>query len=287
MKLLATAFSLALLSGCSDKSSVPAPPSPPPPQFAIRPATEVTKEEMRSEEAVRKSAWRIQIAQFRSSAIEQLGLTQLFDLPLRTNGGTAEAITNSPTFKLAQAETNVNLSIRTGAHEGLCSDQTASNMVQTFTVTAGVDLLTFPSLILDGTNQGRATTQSQMTIATGISTSGNPFFTNLGIGEKWDLRVIGRKSNAAVIEVAGQFEQFQGYSTNKGPLLDLQVLAATIELGANEVLLFGSKEQRQVRQIEERVPYISDIPTFGRLFIKRHSETNCVRYVVIIRQSAP
>jgi hypothetical protein len=64
--------------------------------------------------------------------------------------------------------------------------------------------------------------------------------------------VVGAKSNAAVVEVASQFEQFQGYSTHRGPLLDLQVLATTIELGADEVLLFGSKEQRQVQQIDQR-----------------------------------
>src|SRR5262249_9585561 len=143
--------------------SAPAPP-PPPPQLSIRPATEV--EEMPPGGPVGNSVWQIQIAGFRSSEIERLGLKQLFDQPLRTNRATAEAITNSATYQLTQVETNVNLNIQTGSHIGVASAGTVSNLLQTCTNTAGVDLLTFPSTIFYGTNQAQVTVQDQMTLVT-------------------------------------------------------------------------------------------------------------------------
>jgi hypothetical protein len=256
------------------------------------PVPEIKPGEIGPDHAPGTTAWEIQIAQFNDHQIAELGLKQLFEGPLRTNAAPEAEIQNRAFAGLARSKTNVALEIRSSVYQGICSSETASNLIETLEATAGVDLLTCPPATLFRTNQARVAVQDSLSLVFPPSAgTGNPWVTNVSVGQVIDLRAIGMKGDATIIQLASWIEQFKGYadppktgSTNaKAPILDLAVLAVTTRLGPGEALLLGSTIDRSVRRIVERVPYLSDIPVAGRLFTKIHVETNYLRELVIVR----
>jgi hypothetical protein len=216
IKLLVTFVLVCVaLCDCSDKSTISVGPVTVYPQLAIK-SGEHNTSESQTGSVPAQSTWEIQVAQFHDHQIAELGLKRLFEMPLRTNDTIQAALAENPLVGLARLHTNIALTVHRGTHIGLCSSEIASNLIEKFKVTVGVDLLTPPPAKLFGTNQSQVAVQNQITLA--LPSPGRRFVptTNLAVGEVFDLRVAGMNRDSVVLEVAHWLEQFKGYTNRRG-----------------------------------------------------------------------
>jgi hypothetical protein len=290
--LLAASSILLLVFGCSDK---PVPPAvatalTAPPQLLIRRVPRLALERTHLDGACAKSIWEIRVAEFRESQIENLRLKNLFDQLAQKN---SDHLSEDAFVQLAGRETNITLNIRSAVHPGICSSDTASNLLQALAIAAGVDVLTAPAITLSGSKAGQVRVAESFTVILEAGAPGrNPRAANLTKGFVSDLRVLGSHGEADVLEFDSSLRQFKGYSDPPNshgkaaahPILDLAAVRSVAELLPGEMLLLATAPEERVTITEERVPRLSDIPVIGKLFIKRASETNRLRQVIMVRR---
>ena len=294
---------LFVLCGCGRNAIPPAAAAasqtPPPPQLSIQSAQFLEHADSPTSVATvatNRIRWKVVIAEFAESAIEQHGLKQLFDKPAEKNTIISEEIPRSHLVTMARADSNIVLTLSAGVYAGVCTIETASNLATHFKQTAGVDILTQPQVTTSGTNQAQLYVGNNIPVVTGASTNANPrtpFMTNLSFGHTVTPRVLSFTPDTVQLEAVARFDEFRGYSRDyqprpsppsfgDSPIFDVTVLGTRTVLKTNQVLLLGSPPMMNIRKTIDRIPRLSDIPGIGRLFTKTHIETNFVRRLVII-----
>jgi Flp pilus assembly secretin CpaC len=231
------------------------------------------------------------VAQFQDRQVEQLGLKQLFENTIVSNAVTRSVLAGNALAQFAEAETNLHLALRTGAHLGICSGEVTSNLLSNFSRSAGVDLLTVPIATLSGANPAQISVLDNLNLLLPSASTGMPRITQFAVGQVFDLRLLGMENGAPILEFSGSFQQFKGYDGPAGsrksgrvPRFDLAVLAASCRLAPGQSLLLGSRVDTQIQQLVGSVPFFSQIPYVGRFFTKTRFQTNYLRQVVIVRQ---
>jgi len=290
-RLLAIVFLVSC--ACTDKPppTPPPTPAPAPPQLSIRPLTDAPAQTSNLEPAPAKSTWEIDVAEFRDDQIENLGLKHLFEHAPQTNSALEAQLVGNPLVQLARGEPNVTLTIRPGIYLGICSRDVTSNLVQTCSTKPGIDFLTVPPTTLSGTRQSEQAVQNPLMLMLGAPSSGqNPRAAKIATGALFNLRVLGRDGDAAVLDFTDTFQEFKGYAdvtskTPVHPVLDLASLHATAQLAPGETLLLATTPEPRVIYTVDRAVGVSDIPVFGRFFVKTNIETNYIRQMVIVHRA--
>ena len=142
-------------------------------------------------------------------------------------------------------------------------------------------------------NAGDRTAQIQVmnavtVVVPGVGTNAGAITTtNLNFGITVNVRAFELTNNSLGLEVSSRMEEFGGYEgggkAGGRANFDVTVVGSRTKMGRDEVLMIGSPMRMRVTRWRDAVPYLSDIPTLGRLFTKSGSNTNFYRVVMIAR----
>ena len=288
---------LAFLCGCAPRNA-PTPvvsPAPPVSPIAITPAKFLGNEITSASLTTNPIVWEVTIVRIPEGKINQLGLQSLFALPSETNSLTAEEIDSSTLTQLARRATNVILITTSSGYAALCSLETASSLIATFTRHADVETNAPASLFAHSAGlEARYYSGNVLSVVTGMkvqASGATPMITQLSFGDTLTLRNRISESNAVLLSAVARIEGFSGYADGKSengvqphPAFNLHVYGTRTLLHTNEVLLLGSPTIATIQRSTDRVPRLSDIPFFGQLFVKTRVQTNFFRSLVIIRR---
>ena len=233
-------------------------------------------------------AYEVKIAEFPDDQVASLGLTAFFASAQPANKLVREAVTNSPAMQFARAFTNVSLHLPSHSlAAGVCSEETAQNLVSAFMAMNSVDLLSLPKGQAERNRECDLSVQQGQTLVIGPpNADGQTRAATAPFGISTRL-TSGTEGEEIHLEVKSTFALFRGYKapaqTIPEPIIELRAMGLRTTINRGEVLVLGSPVLQKTETHVERVPYLSAIPIVGeRLFTKRQVKTNNIRNLMFV-----
>ena len=240
------------------------------------------------------------IAEFRDSAIGELGLNEFFRAPLAGNELMQEEIAGNALTKLSQQFTNVILDLSPlEVYAGKCSSKEADRILNLLRTGSNVDVLSCPKATTLAGREATVSVEDRLTIATGAEDS--PAGLSKAPSGQLTRLWAALNDGSMQLEVTGSSMRFQGYASPKRqmkfegkkvwlpePMLQLTTVGIRTELHRDEILLLGTPVREQNVQTVDKVPWLSGIPLLGeRIFTTHRTHTNQIRQLFIIRAAQP
>jgi hypothetical protein len=240
-------------------------------------------------------------AEIHSGNIETMGLKSVVEAPEHSKIEW-QSLTDDPVLATARANTNVILNLLgSSTHAGKTLPDETSPFLQILTQRPGVFISGTWPVNIEAGKTGHVSAVSGSTVMLAVETNGygvNYLTTNLGFGLNIEIAPRMTTRGSVDMNTTAVISHFGGYEKNtKGPggkaapqpglpikpIFRAQILAAHAEIATNEMLVLLGPWRTNTGQFRSRVPVLSDIPYYGRLFNQSSTFTNVERTMIVIQ----
>ncbi|MCI0534732.1 MAG: type II and III secretion system protein [Verrucomicrobiales bacterium] len=237
------------------------------------------------------------------SELNRLGLHALFESPPQTLPSVKVALETSSVLRLARSSSNATLEVPPSCtHVGRALGHQLSNLVAALKGCSNATLTGPMKLMIRSGQEGEVSSGAAKVVVMDVNVgSGAATFvtTNLNFGVTAKIAPLGPpEHNRIALETIVRTEEFRGYQdpgkrvvTNAAgltavvplPIFRVGTLAGRAHVAKNEALVLGGPIRTNVQHKIQSVPFLRDLPTFGRFFRRMRSQTNCERSLIIVR----
>jgi hypothetical protein len=234
----------------------------------------------------------------------KLGLQSLFQSAAQTLPAAQRSIAQSSVIGVARGSSNATLELLPpGTHVGQCVPEQMRALLTVIKGCSNASMTGPMKLAIRSGEVGHVTSQAPMNVVIDVNmVPGRTTFvtTNLSFGGTVELAPtwLPDQNRVELLAVAHS-EEFRGYrdpgnrvATNTTgqiaviplPMFRVGSLAGRTTLATNDAFVLGGPVRTNIHYTTRKVPFLSDLPRFGRLFRRSRAHTNCERSLIIIRQ---